>query len=80
MLAKVQIQAFDKRGINLPTPLGQDRLDGLCRSKDDAVFHSNDTSPPVGFDDLGIEQPKPRWVPAVETPLLAHIMRIRACA
>jgi len=29
MLAKVQIQALDKRRIDLPTSLGQPRLDGL---------------------------------------------------
>ena len=50
MLTKIQVQSFYKGGIDLPTPLGQDRLDGLRRPKDDTVFDPDDTPTPVGFD------------------------------
>jgi len=39
ILAKVQVEALHKARIDLPTPLGQNRLNGLCRAKDDAVFN-----------------------------------------
>src|SRR5262249_44823234 len=60
MLAKVQIQALDKAGIDRPPALGQDRRDGLCRAEDDAVGYPYEASPPIGLDDLGIEEPGPR--------------------
>jgi hypothetical protein len=55
MLAKVQIQALDKRRIDLPTPLGQHRLDGLTRADHDLVLDPYEASPAVGLDDLRIE-------------------------
>ena len=57
MLAKIQIQALGKGGVDLPTPLGQDRLDGRCRAKDDTVCNPHDTLAPIALDDLGIESP-----------------------
>ena len=49
MLPKIQIESFYKRGIDLPPPLGQDRLDGLGRPEYDAVFDPDDAPAPVGF-------------------------------
>jgi hypothetical protein len=54
MLAKIQIQALDKGGMDLPTALGQDGFDGRCRAKDDAVFDPDDTPAPVTLG--GLEQ------------------------
>src|SRR5687768_6594461 len=42
--------------MKLPTSLGQDRLDRLYRAEDSAMFDPNDTSVPMGLNDLGLEQ------------------------
>jgi hypothetical protein len=49
MLAKLQVESFYQRGIDRPTPLGQDRHDSLCRTEHDPVFDAHDTSSPVGL-------------------------------
>jgi hypothetical protein len=54
MLAKVQIQALDKRRIDLPTTLGQPRLDGLSHAEHNLVLDPHEASPAVGLDDLRI--------------------------
>ena len=56
MLAKVEIEALDKCGVDLPPPLGQDRLDGLACAAHAAVLGPNNASTQRGFDDLGIEE------------------------
>jgi hypothetical protein len=56
MLTKVQIQVFDKAGIDLPTPLGQDGFDGRGRAEDDAVCDSDDVPETITLDHLRIEQ------------------------
>jgi hypothetical protein len=66
MLTKIQIQALDEGGIDLPTPLGQDGLDGLCRTEDDAVCDPDDVPAPVALDHLRIEQPGQRHPPGFE--------------
>jgi hypothetical protein len=38
MLAKIQLQAFGKGGVDRPAPLGQDRLNDRCRAEDNAVI------------------------------------------
>jgi hypothetical protein len=50
MLAKIQMQTFDKTGIDLPTPLGQDGCDGRGRAKDDAVRDPDDALASVTLD------------------------------
>jgi len=50
------MQTLDKVCIDRPTPLGQDRLDNLCRAKYAVVLHSHNTPAPVGLDHLRIEQ------------------------
>ena len=56
MLTAVQVQPLYERRIDLPTSLGQDRLDGLCGTEYDAVFHPHDAPAPIRFDHLSIEQ------------------------
>src|SRR5215831_21116955 len=63
MLAKVQIQALDKRRIDLPPMLGQHQLDGLSHAEHDLVLDPREASPAVGLDDLRIEELRP-WHPA----------------
>src|SRR5882724_2623880 len=63
MLAKVQIQALDKRRIDLPSSLGQHRLDGLSHAEHDPVLDPYEASTPIRLDDLGIEQ-LGLWPPA----------------
>ena len=63
MLAKVQIQALDKRRIDLPTTLGQPRLDGLSHAEHNLVLDPYEASPAIGLDDLRIEELRP-WHPA----------------
>jgi hypothetical protein len=52
MLTKIQIQALDEGGIDLPAPPGQDGREGLCRAEDDAVFDPDDTPAPLVGDGL----------------------------
>jgi hypothetical protein len=56
MLAQVQIQALDKRRIDLPTSPGQPRLDGLSHAEHDLVLDPHEASPAVGLDDLRLEE------------------------
>ena len=65
MLTKIQVEALDQGGVDLPTPLSQDRFDGRWRAEDDAVLDPDDAPAPIGFDDLRIEQPgrgHPAWL------------------
>jgi hypothetical protein len=55
MLAEVQIQALDKRGVDRPAPLGQYLVDRLTRAEHHAVLDPHDASTPVRLHDLGIE-------------------------
>src|SRR5215510_1375361 len=57
VLAEVEMEALDTACGELPAPLGQDGLDGLCCAKDDAVLDLTEAPAPVGLDDLRIEQP-----------------------
>src|SRR5215813_1223050 len=56
MLAKIQGESFEKRRIELPPALGQNRLDGLGRAEDDGVCHPHEAPSPVGLDHRRIEQ------------------------
>jgi hypothetical protein len=53
MLTKIQVKALNQGGVDLPAPLGQDRFDGLCRTKDNAVFNPDDTPAPIALDSYG---------------------------
>jgi hypothetical protein len=55
MLANIQIQALDKGGVDLPTPLRQDGFDGRCQAKNDAVLAPDEVPAPVTLDHLRIE-------------------------
>lgn len=64
MLAQVQVETLHTTRVGFPAALGQDRLDGLCRTGDDAVFDPHDAPTPLGFDDLRREEPRlrhPTW-------------------
>jgi hypothetical protein len=52
MLTKVEIQALDKSAIDLPTPLGPNRLNGRCWAEDDTGFHPDDALATGALDHL----------------------------
>jgi hypothetical protein len=54
-LTKVAMQALDKSAIDLPTPLGQNRLKGRCRAEDDAGLNPDDAPATVELDHLCLE-------------------------
>src|SRR5882724_3047864 len=57
MLTELQVEALDKTRVDLPTTLGQDRLDDLCRAEYDPVFHPDNAPAPIALHHLRIEQP-----------------------
>jgi hypothetical protein len=63
MLAYRQVEALDKRRVDLPTARRQHLLDGFQGAKHDAVLHADQTAAPHGLDHLRIEQPG-EWHPA----------------
>jgi hypothetical protein len=49
MLTKVQIQACDEGRIDLPAPLGQEGLGGLCCAEADAVRDPDEAPAPIAL-------------------------------
>src|SRR5882724_8943903 len=73
-LADVEVQALDKRRIDLPTVLGQDCIDGFQCAKYYPMAYPYQASTAHGFDDLRIEQPRQGQPPRLgrrALPLLA---------
>src|SRR6266571_886893 len=62
-LAEVQIQALNKRGVDLPAVVGQDFIDRCQGAKHHPMAHPYQASLAHGFDDLRIEQPGTRHPP-----------------
>jgi hypothetical protein len=62
-LAKIQVKPLHKTRVDPPAAFGQDGLAGLCRTKDDAMFHPHEPPTPIRLHDLRIEQPG-LWHPA----------------
>src|SRR5262245_4291726 len=65
MLTNIQVEAFYKARIDLPAPLGENRLDGRCRTEDEAVFDSHEAPASVELHRLSVEQTgllHPSWL------------------
>ena len=60
MLAKIQVKPCHKTRVAPPAAFGQDRLDDLGRSEEDAIFDPHDSPPPRRFDALSLEEPRLR--------------------
>ena len=56
MLTDGQVDALRKGGVDLPALRGQHVIDGIQRTKHDAVAHPDQASPAYRLDDLRVEQ------------------------
>jgi hypothetical protein len=60
---EVEVEALDKRRVDSPATGRQDLLDGPLGAEHHPVFDPDDAPPPVGLDDLRLEQRGPRYPP-----------------